>query len=617
MLTKKRSLMSNPLKTKQDVEDAFRELCDPLKQYYSKGFARIHLGHTSAAYSDSIAGLEGFSRILWGLAPLLAGEDYNENELLEMHLEGIKNGTNPLHDEYWGEITDYDQRIVEMAAFGLALILIPEKIWDPLSEEEKGNFSRWLNQVNHCQAHDCNWLFFSVIVNLGFQNVGLPYHSKKVEENLDRIETFYLSNGWYSDGTDGHVDYYVPFAIQFYSLIYAKVMEDKDPIRSQKYKERAEVFAKEFITWFSSEGSSLPYGRSLTYRFAQSSFWSAAVYAGIEPFSLGVMKGILLRNLRWWFQQPIFNDSGVLTIGYSYPNLVMAENYNSPGSPYWALKSFLPLALHKEHPFWKVEEEPLPEVGKKVVQKEPHMIICRNEMNDHVLAFNSGHLSTNEHTHTTAKYEKFVYSTSFGFSVPRAEWGLPQGAFDSMLALSEGDNLYRVKRHCENYRVEDDYIYSKWKPWNDVEVETWLVSGTPWHIRVHQIKTNRLLDTADGGFALGIEDKKVISELVTKQADQACIASMTWGASGIMSLLGGGNAEFIYPNSNTNILHSRTVIPTIKTRIHPGTSILVSAVFGETEESYYTKWEEAPIIEMDSNRITIKALNKKALEINI
>jgi hypothetical protein len=616
MLTKKRSLMGNPLKTKEDVADALKELCDPLKQYYSKGFARLTLGNTSAAYSDSTAGLEGFSRILWGLAPLLAGEEL-EDGLWEMHLQGIKNGTNPCHEEYWGEITDYDQRIVEMAAFGLALILIPNKIWDPLSEKEKRNFSRWLSQVNQFQAHDCNWLFFSVLVNLGFQNVGLPYDSKKVEENLDRIDTFYLSNGWYADGTDGHVDYYVPFAIHFYSLIYAKVMEDKDPIRSQKYKERAEVFAKEFITWFSADGSSLPYGRSLTYRFAQSSFWSAAVYAGIEPFSLGVMKGILLRNLRWWFQQPIFNDAGVLTIGYSYPNLVMGENYNSPGSPYWALKSFLPLALHKEHPFWKVEEEPLPEIDMKVVQKEPHMIICRNEKSDHVLAFNSGHLSTNEHTHTSAKYEKFVYSTSFGFSVPRAEWGLSQGAFDSMLALSEGDNLYRVKRHCENYKVEDNYIYSKWKPWNDVEVETWLVPGTPWHIRVHRIKTNRLLDTADGGFALGIEDKKVNSDLVTNQADSACIASMSWGASGIKSLLGGGNAELIYPNSNTNILHSRTVIPTIKARINPGTSVLVSAVFGETEESYYKTWEEAPIVEVDSNRISIKSINGKALEIYI
>lgn len=67
-----------------------------------------------------------------------------------------------------------------------------------------------------------------------------------------------------------------------------------------------------------------------------------------------MVKGIVLRHLRWWQTQPdIWSPSGTLTIGYSYPNMYvsnrichnydvlekvtnevqMAENYNSPGSP--------------------------------------------------------------------------------------------------------------------------------------------------------------------------------------------------------------------------------------------------------------------------------------------
>src|SRR5699024_4451169 len=200
-------------------------------------------------------------------------------------------------------------------------------------------------------------------------------------------------------------------------------------------------FAKDFIYWFAKDGSAVPYGRSLTYRFAQSAFWSAMIFAEVEePFSYGVMKGMLFRNLRWWFQQPIFNSDGSLTIGYRYPNLIMAENYNSPGSPYWALKTFLILSLKDDHPFWKSEELGLPSLKEKSVQDSPHLILCRQEAKDHVVAFNTGHLSTNEHTHTSAKYEKFAYSNLYGFSVPRAEWGLEQGAFDSMLALSEGED---------------------------------------------------------------------------------------------------------------------------------------------------------------------------------
>ncbi|MBU7591515.1 DUF2264 domain-containing protein [Metabacillus halosaccharovorans] len=615
MLTYSDSIKTNPIKTREDVEEALRQICNPLKPFYSKGFARIKLGNTSAAYADSTSEMEGFSRLLWGLAPFFAGTDV-EYDLWEMHLQGLKNGTDPNHEEYWGEIKHFDQRIVEMASFGLALLLIPNKIWEPLTLRERENVCAWLSQVNQCHAHDCNWLFFAVLVNLGLKNVGEPYDREKIAVNLERIDQFYLSNGWYADGINGHSDYYVPFAFHYYGLIYAKVMEKEDPIRSQKYKARAEEFAKDFIAWFSSDGSAVPYGRSLTYRFASISFWSAAVYAGIEPFSIGVMKGIILRNLRWWFKQPIFNDTGILTIGYSYPNLVMGENYNSPGSPYWSLKAFLPLALGDEHPFWKADEEPLPTIGEKVVQKEPHLIICRNEAGDHALAFNSGHVSTNEHTHTSAKYEKFVYSTAFGFSVPRAEWGLSQGAFDSMLALSEGDNLYRVKRNSEEFTIENDYIYSKWKPWNDVEVKTWLVPGTPWHIRIHRIETDRLLDTADGGFALGIEDKKLEPQMEILKKDQECMIKTLWGASGVKSLYGEGKATFIYPNSNTNILHSRTVIPTIQKRITPGTSFLVSAVYGESGSKEQC-WEHAPEVEVTEDQMKIRYCNHDPITITI
>lgn len=615
MLTFMESIKTNPLKTREDVSEALKQICNPLKSYYSKGFARLKLGNTSAAYADATSEIEGFSRVIWGLAPLLAGEEI-EYDIWEMHLEGIKNGTNPYHEEYWGDIQDFDQRIVEMAAFGLALILIPNKIWDPLSQQEKENFRIWLDQINKFKAHDCNWLFFAVLVNLGLKNIGMPYDRKKVEENLDRIDQFYLSNGWYADGIGGHSDYYVPFAIHYYGLIYAKVMEKEDPKRSRIYKERAEIFAKNFIYWSSTDGSSIPYGRSLTYRFAMSSFWGAAVYAGIEPFSLGVMKGLILRNLRWWLKQPIFNDAGVLTIGYSYPNLVIGENYNSPGSPYWGLKSFLPLALDRDHPFWKIEEEPLPNLKDKEIQREPHLIICRNNTGNHVLAFNSGHLSTNEHTHTSAKYEKFVYSSTFGFSVPRAEWGLSQGAFDSMLALSEGDNIYRVKRKCEEYIVEDEYIYSRWKPWDNVEVKTWLIPGTPWHIRIHRIETERFLDTAEGGFALGIEDKKGKEEVKTNQNAQDCFVKMPGGSSGIKNLYGEGNAELIYPNANTNILHSRTVIPTIQTRITPGTTTLVSAVYGETG-NVEDSWVDVPGVEVKKEQVVVHFLNENPITIQV
>lgn len=96
------------------------------------------------------------------------------------------------------------------------------------------------------------------------------------------------------------------------------------------------IFARQFIYRFDSTGEALPFGRSLTYRFAQVSFFSACVIAGIEPFTLGQMKGLIARHIENRLTRDIFDRDGILTIGYGYPNLIMAEAYNAPGSPYWA-----------------------------------------------------------------------------------------------------------------------------------------------------------------------------------------------------------------------------------------------------------------------------------------
>jgi hypothetical protein len=103
----------------------------------------------------------------------------------------------------------------------------------------------------------------------------------------------------------------------------------------------------------------------MTYRFAMSAFWSAIAFADVElpaPLSWGVIKGLHLRNLRWWARQPgAYNFDGTFTLGYVYPNHNMLENYNSPGSPYWACKAFLTLAVPESHPFWASEELPYPQ----------------------------------------------------------------------------------------------------------------------------------------------------------------------------------------------------------------------------------------------------------------
>lgn len=129
----------------------------------------------------------------------------------------------------------------------------------------------------------------------------------------------------------------------------------------------------------------------------------------------------------------------MLTLGYAYPNLVMAENYNAPGSPYWALKTFLVLQLAEDSPFWTAVEEDLQAGPAISVQPEPHLVVCRNKETGRVAAFNSGHLSSNAHTHTSAKYEKFAYSVVIPWKRDKINTSREQAAWDcrSTMRLAE------------------------------------------------------------------------------------------------------------------------------------------------------------------------------------
>lgn len=60
------------------------------------------------------------------------------------------------------------------------------------------------------------------------------------------------------------------------------------------------------------------------------SLWSAVAFSGLNVFSPGIVKGIVLRHLRWWQRQPMTDRDGILTLGFTYPNLVMCEDYNAP-----------------------------------------------------------------------------------------------------------------------------------------------------------------------------------------------------------------------------------------------------------------------------------------------
>jgi hypothetical protein len=321
------------------------------------------------------------------------------------------------------------------------------------------------------------------------------------------------------------------------------------------------------------------------------SFWCALTFAGVEVFPAGIIKGLVLRHLRWWFQLPIFSESGLLTVGYGYPNMLMAENYNAPGSPYWALKSFLPLAFPESAPFWTANEEPLPELAPVCEQPHPGMILCRNRETANVVALCGGQQPTFPR-HAAEKYSKFAYSTVFAFNVPTEPLNLTCRGHDSMLALSEDGVHWRVRSAVTGRRIEAGMASSVFEPWQDVRITTWLIPHGAWHLRIHHVTTGRLLQSAEGGFAICYSDEAKGSQgAAWKSGPGAAFIPEGEFFSGIRDAGMLREGENILADPNANLLLPGTAIPTLRQELEPGEHWLGAAVLGGRGAGGKELWE--------------------------
>ncbi|MAM12746.1 MAG: hypothetical protein CML23_20315 [Rhizobiaceae bacterium] len=577
-------MAGNPLKTKADLQAAVIGFYAPLVPWYSPGNARLRLSAGSAHYDDDAAEMEAFIRPLWGIVPLVAGGfDFED---CRRFVEGFSHGMDVNHEEFWGEPGDFDQRLVETAGIALALLVAPESFWRPMSEPAKDKAERWLLKINEREVPDNNWLFFRVLVNLGLRNVGRQWSEEAVRAALERIETYYLGDGYYRDGRWGHRDYYLPMALHFYGLMVARYAGDIFPDHAARYRERARVYAQDFQHWFADDGAAVPHGRSLTYRFAEGAFWAACAFADEEVLPWGRIKGLLLRHLRWWSKMPIADRDGVLSIGYAYPNLLMSESYNAPGSPYWALKSFLVLALDEDHPFWAAEEEP-PEAlpGGRVFSPAAGFVL-RRAPGDAVML--TGGQDGREHRAHDAKYARFAYSSAFGFSV-KADVTLPdhpdRSAVDCGLAVSRDGLSYLSRAVITEEGVDYGMVWGAWQPDDRLRIDTWLdFAGAGWHVRLHRISTKDRLFVSEGGFAVdrtGERDPAFAGGL-SHESGRAVIATPTH-TSAIIDLSGTRTGEIIRAAPNTNIRFPRTLFPRLVGEFPAGEHFIATAVYGVTD----------------------------------
>ncbi|OLP60611.1 hypothetical protein BJF93_20020 [Xaviernesmea oryzae] len=569
-LLKANPLHGNPLAGRADLEKAARDCVQPLLPFFSESGARVRLSGAAAIFDRAAAELEGFARPLWGLAPLAAGGGGFDHWAL--YRRGLVAGMDPSHPDYWGDVADRNQRLVELAAIGLALALVPENIFEPLDPREKSIVTTYLLRARARDYVDNNWKFFRVLVDLGLERCGIEVDRDGTHAYLDQLEGFALEDGWYRDGPVRRADHYVPFAMHFYGLIYARLQQG-DEARAERFRQRARRFALNIRHWYGPDGAALAFGRSQTYRFAAAGFWAALAFADVEALPWGEIKGYYLRHLRWWSAQPLADRDGVLSVGYAYPNLLVSESYNSAGSPYWAMKAFLPLALAEGHPFWQAEELPAPHFDAPVPLRPAGMVAQHMPGNVTLLSCGQEHEAMRG---AAEKYAKFAYSTRYGFSVEANDRHFDGAALDGMIGFSFDGKHFRMRELLEEARIAGDLLYARWRVFDEIAVETWLIPATPWHIRLHRIATPRAVKTIEGGFSVRRADFNI--DRCTAEAGRAEAQTAT-DISVIADLSPGQSraARTHFPLPNTHLLHSKTIVPQLLGELPPGVTLLATA----------------------------------------
>ncbi|MER6154796.1 DUF2264 domain-containing protein [Streptomyces sp. NPDC001868] len=295
-------------------------------------------------------GLEGYARTL-----LLAAFRRDENALAR-YADGLAAGVSGV----WPRIEDRGQPLVEAASIAFALRIARDLLWDRLDDDVRQRTAAWLGDALTAEPWPCNWELFPVTVGGFLEEIGHEPElaHRVIEQRLDRIEQWYLGDGWYTDGDGRKFDYYNGWAMHLYPVLHAWLAKDDHLLA--RYGDRLSAHLADYARLFGGDGAPLHQGRSLTYRFATTvPLWLGAL-TGRTPLSPGETRRLASGALKYFLDRGAVDERGLLSLGWHGPNSAVLQGYSGPASPYWASKGFLGLLLPPDHEVWTATEEPGP-----------------------------------------------------------------------------------------------------------------------------------------------------------------------------------------------------------------------------------------------------------------
>lgn len=547
--------------------------------------------------------LEGLCRTMFVAIPLLKENPdlvLNGIKVGDYYRQQLRNMSDPSKSGYIQHLKGGpSQTLVEFGALALSLTVMPEIIWEPLTQKEKDDLAALMLSYGNGPTIGSNWRFFNIFVMSFFKNQGYEVKDGYIDELLQKSLAQYRGYGWYNDSPA--YDYYSMWAFQMYGMIWAHYYgEIFNPEAGRQFVSNFRDLVPNYPYMFAEDGKMNMYGRSITYRIAAAAPFPLMGWLNDPSINYGWMRRIASSTLLQFLENPALMEDRVPTLGFYGAFEPAVQIYSCRGSVYWMGKAFLGLLLPADNPFWTAVENN----GAWEKEFQPGKVYNKFMEGSNTLVTNYPNSGTSEirawcheavakdwqKFRSTENYNKLSYNTAFPWMADS-----PDGKVSMNYAVLNAKQEWEVLRLYTFKKFEDGIYY------RDAELETnpeikFRLADIPLPngiLRVDKVSFPITTELRYGHYSL----PELESPIVTKEQKAGGYTAycMDNGAyqTALINLQGWSEVEFVQTEGLHPVSNKCSVINAATT--HSGDKVFITLQLWKKNGKLFTKKELTPV----------------------
>lgn len=547
--------------------------------------------------------LEGLCRTMFVAIPLLKENPdlvLNGIKVGDYYRQQLRNMSDPSKPGYIQHLKGGpSQTLVEFGALALSLTVMPEIIWEPLTQKEKDDLAALMLSYGNGPTIGSNWRFFNIFVMSFFKNQGYEVKDGYIDELLQKSLAQYRGYGWYNDSPA--YDYYSMWAFQMYGMIWAHYYgEIFNPEAGRQFVSNFRDLVPNYPYMFAEDGKMNMYGRSITYRIAAAVPFPLMGWLNDPSINYGWMRRIASSTLLQFLENPALMEDRVPTLGFYGAFEPAVQIYSCRGSVYWMGKAFLGLLLPADNPFWTAVENN----GAWEKEFQPGKVYNKFMEGSNTLVTNYPNSGTSEirawcheavakdwqKFRSTENYNKLSYNTAFPWMADS-----PDGKVSMNYAVLNAKQEWEVLRLYTFKKFEDGIYY------RDAELETnpeikFRLADIPLPngiLRVDKVSFPITTELRYGHYSL----PELESPIVTKEQKAGGYTAycMDNGAyqTALINLQGWSEVEFVQTEGLHPVSNKCSVINAATT--HSGDKVFITLQLWKKNGKLFTKKELTPV----------------------